>query len=210
MSHDDFAVEPVPGLPETPPKGEVILWQGRPETWALARQSLNLHWIAGYFAVLAVWRAGVSSASMPMGAALATAIPFLVIGLVCCAILLGIAWVQARNTMYTITTSRVAMRIGAALTVTVNLPFTRIESADLSLGRNGTGTIALTTAGDVRLAYMVLWPHLRPWQFKRTQPALRAIPDAARVSRILADAAQTRINQPQVSRAPSRAAVAAE
>ncbi|NCO21196.1 MAG: PH domain-containing protein [Rhodobacterales bacterium] len=210
MSHDDFAVEPVPGLPETPPKGEVILWQGRPETWALAREALNIHWIAGYFAVLAVWRVGVSSAAMPLASALATAIPFLLIGLVCCAILLAMAWIQARNTMYTITTARVAMRIGAALTITVNLPFTRIVSADLSLGRKGNGTIALSTVGDVRLSYMVLWPHLRPWQFKHTQPALRAIPDAERVARILATAAETRVSQPEVSRAPAQATVAAE
>ena len=30
MSEDDFAVEPIEGLPELLPKGEVILWQGRP------------------------------------------------------------------------------------------------------------------------------------------------------------------------------------
>ena len=29
MSHDDFAAEPINGLPELPPRGEVILWQGR-------------------------------------------------------------------------------------------------------------------------------------------------------------------------------------
>lgn len=199
MSHDDFDVEPVPGLPETPPRGEVILWQGRPETWALARQALNIHWVAIYFVVVALWRVGVSSASMPLIQALPLAIPFLAIGAVCCGILLLIAWVQARNTMYTITTARVAMRIGAALTVTLNLPFNRIASADLALGRGGTGTIAFSTLGDVRLSYFVLWPHLRPWQFRRTQPALRAIPDAERVSGILADAAETRIGRPEIS-----------
>ena len=30
MPHDDFQIEPVPGLPERPPEGERILWQGRP------------------------------------------------------------------------------------------------------------------------------------------------------------------------------------
>lgn len=210
MSHDDFAVEPVPGLPETPPKGEVILWQGRPDTWALARQSLNIHWVAGYFVLLAVWRVGVSSASMPLVQALPLALPFLAIGALCCAILLLIAWVQARNTLYTITTARVAMRIGAALTLTLNLPFTRVAGADLALGRNGTGTIAISTAGDVRLSYMVLWPHVRPWRMKHTQPALRAIPDAARVARILADAAETRVSRPEIARTAPRGAVAAE
>ncbi|MEO1362599.1 MAG: PH domain-containing protein, partial [Pseudomonadota bacterium] len=39
MPHDDFEIEPVAGLPEAPPEGEQILWQGRPDTWALARES---------------------------------------------------------------------------------------------------------------------------------------------------------------------------
>ncbi|MEO0720506.1 MAG: PH domain-containing protein, partial [Pseudomonadota bacterium] len=28
MPHDDFEIEPVSGLPEAPPEGEHILWQG--------------------------------------------------------------------------------------------------------------------------------------------------------------------------------------
>ena len=210
MSHDDFAGEPVPGLPETPPKGEVILWQGRPDTWELARQALRIHWIAGYFAVLIVWRVVASASLMPIGPAMATAIPFVVTGLVACGLMLLIAWIQARNTMYTITTARVAMRIGAALTITVNLPFSRIASADLSLGRRGIGTVALTTAGEVRLAYGILWPHLRPGQFRLPQPALRAIPDAARVAKILTNAAENRINQPEIARAEITGALPAE
>jgi hypothetical protein len=31
-----------------------------------------------------------------------------------------------------------------------------------------------------RIAYLHLWPHARPWQLKRPQPLLRALPDAAR------------------------------
>jgi hypothetical protein len=58
MEHDDFAVEPVRGLPERPPSGEIILWQGRPDTWSLAREALNLNWIMGYFALLVLWRVG--------------------------------------------------------------------------------------------------------------------------------------------------------
>ena len=88
------------------------------------------------------------------------------------------------------------MRVGAALTLTLNLPFTKIASADLDVRKNGTGTIAITTRGDTRLSYLVLWPHVRPWKMNRTQPALRAIPDAGEVARILADAAETHVNQP--------------
>ena len=35
---------------------------------------------------------------------------------------------------------------------------------------------------------------------RRTQPALRAIPEAAKVATIFAEAAETRVSQPQVTR----------
>jgi hypothetical protein len=114
-------------------------------------------------------------------------------GLVACAILGTIALILARTTVYTLTNRRVAMRIGAALTVTLNLPFTSVISADLSLNRNGTGTIALDLTRGTKLSYLVCWPHVRPWRIANTQPALRCIPDAERVAGMLADAAQARL-----------------
>ncbi len=210
MSHDDdFAVEPIPGLPETPPKNELILWQGRPSTFALAREVLGLFWVVGYFLFLAFWRVGASAADVGWSTALPQALPFLALGIVSGALIMLIAFVQARATIYTITTSRVALRIGAALTLTVNLPFSKIASASLNLRRSGVGTIALTTTGQTRLSYMVLWPHVRPWRMRMPEPALRAVPDAERVAAILADAAETRVSQPMVE-AHATATVAAE
>lgn len=200
---DDIQVEAVRGLPEKPPAGEIILWQGRPQTWALAREALSLYWILSYFALLAVWRVGVSSVELGFAGALPQAVPFLILGAATGLILLLVAWAQARASVYTITTHRVAMRVGAALTVTLNLPFTRIAAANLDLRRPGTGTIALTTTGEAKLSYLVLWPHVRPWRMKTPEPALRCIPDAERVARILADAAETRISQPELSVRPT-------
>ena len=137
-------------------------------------------------------------------------LPYLVIGAVACLIILAAAAIQARATVYTITSARVAMRIGAALTVTLNLPYTQIGAASLVLRRNGTGTIAVQTLGETRISYLVCWPHVRPWHFAKTQPALRCIPGAATVAKLLADAAETRISQPVVARAPTGLAVAAE
>lgn len=209
MPHDDFAVEPIEGLPETPPVGEMILWQGKPKTYALARDALNLHWVAGYFVLLAIWRAGVSSIEMPFAQAAALGIPFLLLGLVTCGVLLGMAWVMARTTVYTITTSRVALRVGAALTVTLNLPYTRIGSADLITRKDGTGTLVFDTLGETRLSYLVLWPHVRPWKMKKTQPAMRSIPEAAKVAQIFAEAAETRITQPEIAIKPAAGGVVA-
>ncbi|MCF1710687.1 PH domain-containing protein [Tabrizicola sp. J26] len=208
-SHDDFAVEPVPGLPERPPHGEDVLWQGRPDSFALARDAYKITWVAGYFVLLAAWRAAVISDGSP-GSVVAVILPYLLLGLIASAILYGMAWVAARTTVYTITTSRVAMRIGAALTVTLNLPFTQIGAAHLDLKRNGTGTIALETLGDTRISYLVCWPHVRPWHFARTQPSLRCIPDAERVASLLAQAAETRLNLPVIRHGQPGMAVAAE
>jgi hypothetical protein len=196
---DDIQVEAVNGLPEKPPAGERILWQGRPATWALARDSLGMYWVAGYFALLAVWRVGVSSIELGLVGALPLAIPFVILGFVACGLILLVSWMQARATVYTITTARVAMRVGAALTITLNLPFKRIATADLDLRRDGTGTIALTTIGETRLSYVILWPHVRPWRMKQPQPALRSVADAERVAGILAEAAQTRIARPEIA-----------
>jgi len=105
------------------------------------------------------------------------------------------AWVFAVTTVYTITNRRVAMRIGAALTVTLNIPFTMIASADLAPRKDGSGTIVLDLMGSTRLSYLVCWPHVRPWKISRTQPALRAIPNVENVAKLLGEAAQTRIQE---------------
>ncbi|MEM7720564.1 MAG: photosynthetic complex putative assembly protein PuhB [Pseudomonadota bacterium] len=197
MSHDDFAIEPVRGLPERPPEGETILWQGKPNAWALTRQALSFWWVMGYFVFLAVWRLVAAVDIMPLGQAIGIAVPFLILGAIVGGLLFFTAWVQARATVYTITDKRIAMRVGAALTITINVPFTQIASADLDLRKDGNGTIALTTLGEVQFAYLVLWPHVRPWHFP-AKPALRCIPDAARVARLLGEAAEARVSMPQI------------
>lgn len=209
MSHDDFAFEPVRGLPERPPAGERILWQGRPNSWALAWDALSLPWVAGYFVLLAAWRF-LATVDQEVGAALALATPYLVMGAVVCALLWLVAFLQARATVYTITDARVAMRIGAALTITLNLPYAQLRSASFAPGRFGTGTIALDLMGDTRLSYLVCWPHIRPWHMKRPQPALRCIPDAETVARLLAESAETRIATPKIARHQEAAVMAAE
>ncbi len=210
MSHDDFKFEPVRGLPEALPKGEHILWQGSPAPLRLARDALGLTWVASYFALLALWRVGVSSTEFPLGLALTHAVPFLLVGAVACGIILLLATVQARSTVYTLTNKRVAMRIGAALTMTLNLPYKQIADARLDLRRDGTGTLAFDLIGDVHFSYLMTWPHVRPWKMAKTQPALRAIRDAARIAEIFADAAEARVSEPLITRVPEPHAIAAE
>jgi hypothetical protein len=203
MPHDeDFRIEPVRGLPERPPEGETILWQGAPQPWALAKSALNAQWIAGYFLALGIWR-GVSVATQSGPAeGLVVASWFAAIGAIAVAVVALMAWAMARATVYTLTNRRVVMRIGAALTVTLNLPYQWIAAAHLSRERHGLGTIAFELKGSTRISYLVLWPHCRPWTFRAPQPALRSIPDAEAVARLLAEAARTRISEVDDRAAP--------
>jgi hypothetical protein len=211
MSHDDFATEPVPGLPELPPEGERILWQGRPNWWRLSWESLSLPWVAGYFVFLALWRFTAVVDLMPLGQAIGASVPFLILGGLVVAALLLVGWVQAVTTLYTVTNRRVAMRIGAALTVTLNLPYTQVANASLALRKGGTGTIAIEPGADMPLGYVMCWPHVRPWYMRPTQPALRCIPEAEKVARLISEAAEARVSTPQIARRADMAApVAAE
>lgn len=210
--HDDFKFEPVRGLPEALPRDEHIIWQGNPVARRLWIEAFKARWIAGYFAVLALWRFGVSSADLSLAQSAVLATPFLIAGGVVLTVLYGLAWIQSRATVYTLTNKRVGMRIGAALTMTLNLPYPQIEAAQLDLRRGGTGTLAFLLPLDTRLSYLMTWPHVRPGHINRTQAALRCIPDAQHVARLFADAAETRLSAPTIARSVAAMphAVAAE
>lgn len=210
--HDDFATEPVRGLPEELPAGEEILWQGQPAWWQLAKEALSFWWVAGYFALLFAWRTIGGAATESWVESATAASFFLVLGAIVCLLLVVIAVMQAKATVYTITNRRVAMRIGAALTMTLNLPFRKVANAEVGVRKNGTGTIALELLEDdgARLSYILTWPHVRPWKMKHTRPALRCIPDARAVAAILAEAAETAVAEPVIETVPVAQPVAAE
>jgi hypothetical protein len=193
MSHDDFAFEPIRGLPERPPEGEVILWQGQPNWLRLSIDSLNVWWVLGYFIFLFVWRFISVSDLMPIYQAVLVSLPFLALALIVTLLLMLVGYIQANATVYTITNKRVVMRIGAALTVTLNLPFTEIENAAIASGSKDFGTIVIDTKQTTKFSFLVLWPHARAWHFKKPQPSLRCIPDAAQVAKILSNAAKARL-----------------
>jgi hypothetical protein len=193
MSHDDFAFEPIRGLPERPPEGEVILWQGQPNWLRLSIDSLNVWWVLGYFIFLFVWRFISVSDLMPIYQAVLVSLPFLALALIVTLLLMLVGYIQANATVYTITNKRVVMRIGAALTVTLNLPFTEIENAAIASSSKDFGTIVIDTKQTTKFSFLVLWPHARAWHFKKPQPSLRCIPDAAQVAKILSNAAKARL-----------------
>ena len=90
--------------------------------------------VAGYFAFLTLWRFATVVDQVTLTRAVALSVPFVIMGAIVIALLFIVGYVQARATVYTITNRRVAMRIGAALTVTLNLPYSQIANADLRAG----------------------------------------------------------------------------
>lgn len=187
--HDDFATEPVRGLPENLPEGETILWQGAPAWRSLAVNAFHVRSVAVYFLALMIWRATTvlsDGGDVQMAAIAAAAL--LPLAALAIGLLAMIAYLYARTTVYTITNRRVVLRIGVALTKAINVPYNVIASAAVTTRRDGGGDIPLTIKAPDRIVYLHLWPHVRPWRFRSPEPMLRAIPDVGNAAAILANA----------------------
>ena len=209
--HDDFDFEPVRGLPQVLPKGERMLWQGAPRWQDLAEHAVQARKVIWYFVAIAVVQGLFRYAE---GQTLAQAVsPFQWLaptGLILGAVLTGLAMLSARTTVYTMTNKRLVMRVGMALPVTINLPFSQIDGASLRLFANGSGDIPLKITAKERVAYLLLWPHARPFHFAHPQPSLRCIANADQVAGLLAAALAGTAPQPVAgparAGAPSQAA----
>jgi len=185
--HDDFATEPFPGLPAALPEGEDILWQGQPDRKTFARRILHRRKIAIYFTILAGWQViSCLYDGLGMEAILVRAGGMAVAGLVVYGLATWFARAVHRTTVYSITNKRVVMRFGVALPITFNLPFSQITSADFRKELDGAGTITLAVQEHSKLSWAILWPHARPWQLAKPQPALRCITDVEEVGILLA------------------------
>ncbi len=186
-SHEhEHEFEPQRGMPEPLPRGESIVWQGAPEWRVLARECFHVRKLAIYFAALVAWRvATVVTGGGTLVETAASAATSLGLAAFALGIVTLLAWFSARTTLYTITDRRVVMRIGIVLSVTFNLPFSRIAAAGLHPLADDHGDIALSIDPKDRIAFVHLWPHLRPWHVARTEPSLRCIAHAADVARLL-------------------------
>jgi hypothetical protein len=172
-------VQPPPGLPEPLPEGERIVWQRSPAWRPYARRVFHFNKIALYFALLIAWIAGsayagsgeLQDALRALGWAAPPAVGvLLVLGL--------LGWGYARTTTYTVTNKRIVIQSGLAFPASINLPFARIDSADLRTHADGTGDIELSLAGE-RVLYSMLWPNVRMLRVSKPRPVLRALTDPA-------------------------------
>ena len=161
--------------------------------------------------MLAAWNLAAAHADGYWASAALTSAAWVVVpALVATLVLLLMSWLIAATTHYTITDKRVVMQIGVALPIALTLPLKRIVSADVKLNADGTGDIPLAL-GRQKLAYLLVWPHARPWHLRQPQPMLRAVPHARDVAGILsrallaaAPAGEAIPLEPEAVRAPSR------
>lgn len=186
MNHHESATT-VRELPERLPAGERLLWQGAPDWRSLAVRAFHVRLLSFYFSGLIALRgATVLFEGGALREALVAMAWLLPAALFSLAMLSLVAWLSARATWYTVTDRRVVMRLGIVLEITFNFPNAVIESAGLREHADGTGDLPLRFVPGEQIAYLHLWPHVRPWHFARTEPMLRCIPDAHGVAQLLA------------------------
>jgi hypothetical protein len=185
----EYEFEPQFGLPERLPSDEFIVWQGSPGVGVLASSAFHIKKLAVYFAVLiaaCAWPALEESAGiLAVLQSLKWITPLALIGLGSVCLL---AYLTSRTTVYTLTNKRVVMRLGIVFTVSFNFPLKQVEAADVRMLPNGFGDITLSLKGSDRIAWIHLWPSVRPWKINKPEPTLRAIPHVQEVSLKLKEA----------------------
>ncbi len=185
----EHGLEPVRGLPEALPEGEVLLWQGAPAWTEIAQQVFLIRWVMAYFLLLAGWdilNAALQGTSMVT--AIGSAAILMLVGCVAMTILALLAKVTAKTSVYSITSRRLVLRVGVALPITINIPFAAIASASLRNRKDGHGDIVMELLPSHRISWIALWPHCSGWSFGRPRPMVRGVADAPRVARILGEA----------------------
>jgi hypothetical protein len=174
-------------LPDHLPEGEALLWQGRPKWTLLAVNAFHVRKVAIYFAALVVGQTLYHMAHGQSFASAVRAVPVLaLLALAACGILLVMAYAAASTTHYSLTNKRLLMKVGMALPVIINIPYRQVDGVSFATTSGNCGNIVFKIAGNTRLAYLLLWPHARPWYVTRPQPALRDIPDVEGVAAKLA------------------------
>jgi hypothetical protein len=145
----EFASEPIKGLPERLPAGEVLLWQGQPSWRGLALRAFHVRKIAIYFGLLLVWRMALAwrdgNSASSVAESLLWLLPLSLAGVGIAALL---AWLYSRTAVFTITNRRVVMRYGVALPWSLNLPYSIVRSAAVSMHRDGTADIPPRAHGN--------------------------------------------------------------
>jgi len=185
----EYELEAEYGLPEKLPETEKVIWQGSPNVWRTAKDIFYIRPVIGYFIFLVFYRIydGIVL-EHSLKAVIISTVWMIILSIVCIGLLGTLAFFTAKSAVYTITNRRIVMRIGMALTLSFNLPFKEIMSADYKAQKDGYGNIPLKVNQGTKIAYFHLWPHVRPMNFNHPEPMLRNIANVKEVADLLKQA----------------------
>ncbi len=165
---------------------ESIVWQGAPSWRITAVRLFHVRLIAAYCMVLMLAdMVGARLQHQGAWGAVHAAIPGFLIGAGTLLFFAALAWGTARTTRYTVTSERVVLQFGLALHGTLSIPLHRIAAVAVRVRDDATGDVVLRPHAGSRLAFVKLWPCVRPWHFAAPQPMLRDTPQAAQVATAL-------------------------
>ncbi len=165
----------IKGLPDQPPDGEEVVWQGEPKWGALATRLFRVRLVLAYFVLLTGFTALISEAAGPE--LLATLVWQFSLAILATSILIGLAWLYATTTVYTVTDKRLVLEFGVAFTMSLNIPWDLVESAANKTFSDGTADVVIKLLPGNNVSYVTLWPFARPWHFMKVQPMLRGVKD---------------------------------
>lgn len=191
------------GVPHALPDGEQILWQGAPHTMAVAKHVFHWRLFAAYFLVMLVLWATTTEHAPASPLFLAGLVVRLALSMLVLGIVFGLSRVVAHTSWYAITSQRLVLRLGMVFPMSINVPFTILESAGVGLFKDGTGQVTLSLVKGNRLAYIALWPHCRVFSINQPEPVLRGLTEPQRIGMLLAqavaDASEGRASTPPAS-----------
>ena len=193
----------IDGIAEPLPDGEVVLWSGKPDPWAYTLRLLKLHWVAVWFAGLAIWR-GVEAWQEGAGAAgaLLRALGQLPLAASAIGLLAGIGYLMARDTTYALTARRLVFQVGVALPITINMPLRFIDAVGIMKRSAGHSDLILTLVEGATVRTFALWPNVRTAKGGVLQPMMRDVRanELALLIPLLTDALQkTQVEAPEAS-----------
>jgi hypothetical protein len=176
------------GVSEALPPGERVLWEGAPDQRAIARHLFYLRPLSIYLGAMVLWWVAVNRAEAgSTGFWVTLGTQLLLSG----GVLLA-AWMFARSiargTTYAITDRRIVMNFGIIFPMTINVPLRYVQGASARQFTDRSGQIAVKLAPSAKLAWIVLFPHVRPWRFTHPEPLLRGLSDPVKVGEVLREA----------------------
>jgi hypothetical protein len=199
MKITEYESEPIPGLPEQLPPGEKILWQGSPKWKSFAKHVFHVNKIAMYFGVLLfIQILSKVYSNYSLGDAIQGTLWFVLVAWFTIVLLLVFAYLFSKASIYTLTNQRIVLRFGVAIQMIVNLPWNKVNQADLKAYKDSSGDISLTLSDTEKVSYLIMWPHVKPWRITKAQPMLRNVPDAKEVAGKIAHVLEEHSHHQQV------------